>query len=129
MRGRNVYTPVDPSERFSDHMTCSAGITKAVVEVDGSVGGCQYLGSEGGPAGRTVLFDDFFDIWTEGVWDYFRVDFPDIAAPCRNCKHRSYCVGNCLALAGGRFDHDNKLELPHECSWYEPAASAGATRR
>lgn len=118
-RGLGAYTPIDREEIFPDFMTCSAGLTKAVVEVDGSVGGCQYLGNENGP-GLNLLEHDFFDVWTAGAWDYFRSDFPEIGGLCKTCAHRPYCVGNCLAVARSLFG-EGKLVGYHECDWYEPA--------
>lgn len=116
-RGLMAYTPVDREEIFPDYMTCSAGLTKAVIETDGSVGGCQYLGNENGP-GLNLQTTDFFDLWTLGNWEYFRSEFPEITGLCKSCTHRSYCVGNCLAVSRSLFG-DAKLVGFHECEWYE----------
>lgn len=121
-RGLGVYTPVDRQESFPDFMICSAGLTKAVVEVDGSVGGCQFLGNLNGP-GANIRQADFFDIWTAGRWDWFREQFPEIGGLCKTCLHRPYCVGNCLAMARSLFG-EGKLVGYHECQWYVPREAA-----
>ena len=114
-KGYNVYCPVEPLLKLPDFMICAGGITKAVVEVDGSVGACQFLGSYPEPAGN-ILEESFIDIWTKGKWDYYRADLEKrtMAEPCRSCKERPYCISYCLAYAWSLLG-DPKVEKEVKC--------------
>lgn len=118
-QGDNVYTPINPNETLPDLMLCAAGITKAVIETDGSVGGCQFMGNYPRPAGN-ILKESFFDIWTKGDWSYYRDNLTTekIAEPCYNCEKRPYCISNCIAYSLallGKGKLNNKEEII--CPW------------
>lgn len=113
--GYPVYSPISPEETLPDLMICAAGITKAVIETDGSVGGCQFMGDYPHPAGN-VLQDSFMDIWTKGDWSYYRegIDTEKISSPCRGCPDRAYCVSNCIAYARALLG-DGKIKKDINC--------------
>jgi radical SAM protein with 4Fe4S-binding SPASM domain len=98
--GYPVYTPINPDDKLPNYMICSAGLTKAVIETDGSVGGCQFMGDYPKSAGN-ITKESFFDIWTKGNWDYYRKDLEKekMQEPCVNCDMRTYCISNCIAYA------------------------------
>ena len=116
-RGFPVYTPIEPDDILPEFLICAAGITKAVIEVDGSVGGCQFMGNYPEPAGN-ITETNFLNIWTKGNWDYFRRDLTNrkLAKPCRNCKDRHYCISYCLAYAQSLLG-DAKVTSEIKCPW------------
>lgn len=116
-KGFSVYCPIEPEDKLPDILICAAGITKAVVEVDGSVGGCQFMGNYPEPAGN-LLKDDFITIWTKGNWDYFRNDLEErkLSLPCRTCEDRLYCISYCMAYAHALLG-DGKVQKEVTCPW------------
>lgn len=118
MEGYNVYTPMNDYDQMPDMMVCAAGILKAVIETDGSVGSCQFLGNWPKPAGN-IFEQDFYDIWTKGDWGYFRkgLTTQKIAEPCASCDVRKYCVSTCIAMAQALFG-DGKVTDPVDCPFY-----------
>jgi radical SAM protein with 4Fe4S-binding SPASM domain len=115
--GYSVYTPLEPDDELPEILICAAGITKAVVEVDGSVGGCQFMGNYPNPAGN-ILEKSFIEIWTKGNWDYFRGDLleREMPLPCAKCKDRIYCISYCLAYAHSLWG-DAKKKGKIKCPW------------
>lgn len=118
-KGYSVYTPLEPDDDLPDILICAAGITKAVVEVDGSVGGCQFMGNYPEPAGN-ILEKSFKEIWTKGNWSYFRDDLleREMPFPCSKCKDRIYCISYCLAYAQSLWG-DAKKKGIIKCPWKE----------
>lgn len=118
MEGYNVYSPMNDYDEMPDQMVCSAGILKAVIETDGSVGACQFIGSWPKTAGN-IFERSFYDIWTTGDWGYFRKNLATerIAEPCASCDWRKYCVSTCIAYAQALFG-DGKITRAVECPFY-----------
>lgn len=121
--GYNVYTPFNDYDDMPEAMICPAGITKAVIEVDGGVGSCQFVGDYPEPAGN-IMEDSFLNIWTKGKWDFYRknVETERVSEPCASCDWRKYCVSTCIAIAHALFG-DGKITNPVECPFYKKAPS------
>ncbi|MBM3465895.1 MAG: radical SAM protein [Armatimonadetes bacterium] len=98
--GHRIYSPLDANERFTNFLVCSAGITRVIVEHDGTVGGCLFLGGRYAARG-TVREPGLFRLWTEGDWSFFREEFHEIPSLCQDCRLRFACVGSCYAHALG----------------------------
>jgi len=113
--GYPVYSPISLNEKLPPAMICPAGITRAAVEPDGNVGACSFLGLFPRPAGN-ILKQPFLKIWTAGDWGYYRQSPTDISSLCRQCRHRSFCISNCLAFALN-LTGDAKARGIRKCPW------------
>lgn len=98
--GLPVYIPVDPQEEYCEGFLCAGGVTRATVENDGRLGGCQFLMHRHGPAG-TVQQEGLVSLWCGGDFSVFRDETVPPRACCQDCHWRPWCVAQCLAIHEG----------------------------
>lgn len=106
--GLPIYTPVDPDETYTPHFLCSGGITRATLENDGTMGGCQFLMGRHGPRG-SVRDAGLYRLWIEGDFGPFRDGGRSPLGRCRACPDRPFCVSHCLAV------HERMATDPDAC--------------
>jgi radical SAM protein with 4Fe4S-binding SPASM domain len=95
--GASIYTPVDPEEEWPEYFVCAGGLTRATVENNGTLGGCQFMMGKLGPTG-TVMKEGLTKLWQEGDFSVFREGTREPTLECKECEDRAYCVAGCLAF-------------------------------
>jgi radical SAM protein with 4Fe4S-binding SPASM domain len=112
--GYNIACISSRKERHSYNtpMICEAGVTRAYIEADGSLSGCQYIAYYP-PALVGNIKEGFLNLWCNGDWSFYRETRP-INEKCGSCDDRKYCISNCLAQAEILF-HDPKMLNIHSC--------------
>jgi radical SAM protein with 4Fe4S-binding SPASM domain len=95
---------------YDTPMICEAGISRAHIEVDGNVSGCQFIAySPKAIVGN--IKDSFLNIWLNGDWSFYR-DAEPINEKCGSCDDRKYCVRNCLAVADALYNEPKMINIP-----------------
>jgi radical SAM protein with 4Fe4S-binding SPASM domain len=108
--GFPIYMPVEADETYPEAFLCSGGLTRATVENNGKIGGCQFIMNKYGPKG-SVVEDGLYNLWLEGDFDVFRNEIKKPRPECKICEYRPFCVTNCLAVHVGLSKGDEYCPL------------------
>jgi radical SAM protein with 4Fe4S-binding SPASM domain len=108
---RSIISKED-SLPYNTPMICEAGISRAHIESDGSLSGCQFIAHHPSAVVGNIK-DGFLRLWLEGDWSFYRKAAP-VNEICARCAERKYCVRNCLALGDAMFE-DAKMLSNHAC--------------
>ncbi len=103
--GFPIYTPIDLEEEFPEKFICSGGLTRATIENNGKLGGCQFLMNKFGPE-ASIFEYSLTELWTEGGFDIFREGLLAPPPDCEECRYRPYCVSSCVAFHEGLLKND-----------------------
>ena len=109
-KGIPIYIPIDENENYPEAFLCSGGLTRATVENNGKIGGCQFLMSKYGPKGN-VVDNGLYKLWLEGNFQVFRDESEKPMEQCKECNLRPFCIGNCLAVHVGLSKAENYCPL------------------
>jgi len=96
---------------YDTPMVCEAGISRAHIEVDGNISGCQFIAYNPKAIAGNVR-DGFLNVWLNGDWLFYR-DAKPINEKCGSCVDRKYCVRNCLALADALYNDPKMINIPN----------------
>jgi len=92
-------------------MICEAGISRAHIEIDGNVNGCQFIAYNPKAIVGNVR-NGFLELWLNGDWSFYR-DAEPINEKCGSCIDRKYCIRNCLAVADALYNEPKMINIPN----------------
>lgn len=95
---------------YDTPMICEAGVSRAHIEVDGNVSGCQFIAYNPRAIVGNIK-DSFLNVWLNGDWSFYRNAEP-INKKCGSCNDRKYCIRNCLAVADALYDDPKMINIP-----------------
>ncbi|BBE30076.1 radical SAM/SPASM domain-containing protein [Tepiditoga spiralis] len=92
---------------------CPAGISSCVIEADGNVHPCQFIGDRSLVSGN-IREKNFIDIWlySKNLREFRSIQ--NLNKKCNNCEHLNICMGGCKGMTYGYY---NSYDYPDPYCW------------